>query len=499
MSSWNSMKNLDPAGSARRNGASLPRIAGLAFLAACWLSTIAAAHAQPTNTSRPLISGTLRVGSTLAVNPGAWTGARPITFSYTWRSCDASGANCTVAKGLFADGARPSYLLVASDAGRRIAVTVKATNPDGTASVTTSATAVVAAYPASAPPRVQFVNGLPDNPSRSSSSIFQFQLTGTGATARCQLDDAPSQPCPADSRIKYSGLKPGNHTVRVIARNANGESTVSHAWTVAPLDPPVPCQGCWRPALNTSWQWQLTLDEGRRDIDTSIVADMYDVDGFLTGAGMVQTLHSLPGTRLPNRKVVCYLEAGTLANFRPDAEQFPARLLGNAHGGFPDERWIDIRQISTLAPLLQARMDMCKQKGFDAIEFDNIDGWEPSNQTGLNLTPEDGLAFVVWLANQAHARGLSMAHKYNLSQIPQVLPYVDFAIVEQCFQYDECRTVDNGGKFGLDQFVNAGKAVFTVEYQPYSPTGNVCGRANGYNFNTLYKRDSLDSYRVACR
>ena len=52
---------------------------------------------------------------------------------------------------------------------------------------------------------------------------------------------------------------------------------------------------------------------------------------------------------------------------------FPATLLGNTYPGFADERWLDIRQLSVLGPLLEARMDMCKAKGFDGFEFDNVD------------------------------------------------------------------------------------------------------------------------------
>jgi hypothetical protein len=39
---------------------------------------------------------------------------------------------------------------------------------------------------------------------------------------------------------------------------------------------------------------------------------------------------------------------------------------------FSDERWLDIRQLSILAPLMLARMQVCKDKGFDGVQPDNL-------------------------------------------------------------------------------------------------------------------------------
>jgi len=78
-------------------------------------------------------------------------------------------------------------------------------------------------------------------------------------------------------------------------------------------------------------------------------------------------------------------------------------VLGNDYEGWAGEKWLDIRQISTLAPIMRARLDLCKQKGFDAVEPDNIDGY--TNATGFPLTAQDQLDYNIWLANEAHARG----------------------------------------------------------------------------------------------
>jgi hypothetical protein len=136
---------------------------------------------------------------------------------------------------------------------------------------------------------------------------------------------------------------------------------------------------------------------------------------------------------------------------------------------------------------MKDRMDRCARKGFDGIEFDNVDGY--SNATGFPLTAGDQLRYDVWLANQAHRRGLSVALKNDVEQVDDLLPYFDYALNEECFTYDECDR--------LTPFVDAGKAVFGVEYE--LDTDEFCPQANDLNFNFLKKKLSLRVWRVPCR
>ena len=242
------------------------------------------------------------------------------------------------------------------------------------------------------------------------------------------------------------------------------------------LPDPIPCDGCWMPELRTSWQWQL-----QGPIDTSVDVDMYDVDAFDVSARLVERLHQ------DGRAVVCYVSAGSWEEWRPDAGRFPDEVLGRELDGWPGERWLDIRRIRLLGPIMEARMDRCARKGFDGIEFDNVDGY--ANRTGFPLTSRNQLRYNIWLANQAHRRGLSVALKNDLGQIRQLLPYFDYALNEECFTYDECDL--------LTAFVDAGKAVFGVEYD--LDPGDFCPEANRLDFNFLKKELSLDASRVACR
>jgi len=227
--------------------------------------------------------------------------------------------------------------------------------------------------------------------------------------------------------------------------------------------------------LVTSWQWQLT-----GTVDQSIDVPMHDVDMFDNPASVVASLHAA------GRKVICYIDAGTWENWRPDAKQFPKSVLGKPNG-WPGERWVDIRQLSILEPIMQNRLNQCQAKGFDGVEWDNVDGWE--NKTGFPITYQDQLAYNVWLANAAHAANLDVALKNDLEQVGDLLPYFDWALDEQCNQYNECDK--------LLPFVQSGKAVMEVEYHLAST--KFCPQDNSLNFNGMKKRLNLGVWREPCR
>jgi hypothetical protein len=177
------------------------------------------------------------------------------------------------------------------------------------------------------------------------------------------------------------------------------------------------------------------------------------------------------------------MSAGSWERWRADHAAFPKKVLGRPNG-WPGERWLDIRRLGALGPIMKRRMNTCASKGFDAIEFDNVDGYQ--NRTGFPLTAHDQLRYNVWLANQAHRRGLSAVLKNDVGQIRRLLPYFDFALNEQCHQYHECDK--------LSRFVKAGKAVFGVEYK--LPRSRFCPQSNADGFNFLKKRLALGAWPV---
>jgi hypothetical protein len=232
----------------------------------------------------------------------------------------------------------------------------------------------------------------------------------------------------------------------------------------------------WQPALNTSWQWQLS----DAPIDQSFEVEMYDIDLFENDASVVAALHA------SGHRVICYLNAGGWEDWRPDADLFPEGVIGKNLDGWPGEKWLDIRQMDLLAPILEARLEMCKEKGFDGVEPDNVDGY--LNDTGFPLNYNDQLRFNFWLSAEAHERGLSIGLKNDLEQIPDLVEHFDWALNEECFAYDECEL--------LMPFTEAGKAVFNVEYE--LETSEFCQRANALSFNSMRKNWELDAWQAPC-
>jgi hypothetical protein len=230
----------------------------------------------------------------------------------------------------------------------------------------------------------------------------------------------------------------------------------------------------WRPVPGSSWQWQLT---GR--LDLSIDAAVYELDAFSSDAGAVAQLHAA------GRRVICYVDAGSHEDFRPDAASVPPEVLGQPNG-WPGERWIDIRRWDVLAPVLAGRLQLCRSKGFDGVELDNVDGYQ--GHTGFPLTAEDQLLFNHRLAELAHDHGLAAGLKNDVEQVEALEPAFDFAVNEECFAEDECEQ--------LAPFVAAGKAVFHVEYD-VAPA-KFCPVTRALGFSSMRKRLELGAWRQPC-
>ena len=293
---------------------------------------------------------------------------------------------------------------------------------------------------------------------------------------------------------------------------------------------PVACNthagACWKPATNARWQYQLEaardksgnclftstggINVGisgtpftRRRLGQPTVFDIdFQTDGACTGGTITQE-NSARGRRDPReaeRKAICYIDAGGAESFRPDFPAYQAFndncggcLFGRPIGGFRNEFWLNINNNQGSATFILgqigARLDRCVADRFDGVEMDVVDAW--SNRTGLTITPDTQLLFNTALANLAHSKGLTVALKNDVEQIPDLAPYFDYAINEQCEQYSEC------GNY-TTYFASAGKAVFQVEYK--LKTSTFCPPANAANRNAIIKTyDLLDLPWTPCR
>ena len=231
----------------------------------------------------------------------------------------------------------------------------------------------------------------------------------------------------------------------------------------------------WQPTVGLSWQWQLS---GK--LDLTVPAAVYDVDAVDTSAATVAALHQA------GRKAVCYVNAGASEDWRPDAAKFPAAVLGAGLDGWAGERWLDIRRWDVLQPILAARFAACKQKGFDGVEPDNVDGY--TNDSGFPLTATDQLTYNRHIADLAHGLGLAVGLKNDLDQVTALVPAFDFAVNEECAAYSECGS--------LKPFIAAGKPVFHAEYDV--ATTAFCPTTTKLKFSSIRKRLSLNAWRQPC-
>ena len=244
-----------------------------------------------------------------------------------------------------------------------------------------------------------------------------------------------------------------------------------------PTRTPTPSPTWWRPQPGLRWQWQLS---GKLNLDLQV--DAIDID-LQVGKSVVDYYHG-QGT-----KVICYISVGSYENWRPDADQFPPEVIGKDYEGWSGEKWLDIRRIDLLAPIMLTRLDLCAEKGFDAVEPDNMDIHQ--EDTGFPLTYEDQLRYVQWLAEEAHQRGLAIGQKNAPDMTRDLVNVLDFAILEDAFCY--------GWAQELKPYTDAGKAVFDAEYTDLpGDFQKACRESQKLRFSTILKHRNLDAWVQFC-
>src|SRR5262249_18964943 len=143
-----------------------------------------------------------------------------------------------------------------------------------------------------------------------------------------------------------------------------------------------------------------------------VAPTVFDIDIYQDGKCYTPNNYGVLNTAAVNAlhaqgdKVIGYIDAGTAETWRPDYPQYQRFNssggrwpVGRPVGGFRDEFWLNINtnvsgtnpntgQTETAQQFildeLTARLAKAKSAGADAIEFDNIDGYQ--NKTGLTIS-----------------------------------------------------------------------------------------------------------------
>ncbi|MGD0687266.1 MAG: endo alpha-1,4 polygalactosaminidase, partial [Streptosporangiaceae bacterium] len=470
------------------------------------------------------IRGQLRDGGIVRASGLRWRpgrlrrGERLLSFevSYRWRACARRGGGCRRAADKTATPfAARHYIVGHRDTGmhlRLVETAAAVVETDATNftfriirdSVSYTTRGTVRAFRPGRRPVTEFVNGLPERRTGSAEEYFEvdrphYDSADGRPVQRYRIDGGAWRALPG-KRVFYAGhLGVGRHRVAVRTANRAGATTLRFSWRVVPLRAPVPCrrpagQSCWYPPHLDSrhhpmrWDWQIGRVTPLQRTGASAV-DIYDIDGFLTTRREVRQIRTTwQASTLAHPKAVCYLDLAW-EDYRPDASpsprgRFPAATLGKVYYGYPQERWVDFRQLDELKPMLRERIGMCARKGFDAVELDDIDSFDPASTTGFHLTPGDAQNYLAYAFNLVHRRGMTVLWKNTPGLAWWGVRYTDGAVVEECYVYHECFASWQRGtrQDGITCSKLTGRTpcgwdVFTADRTASQPTGKWVGEA----------------------
>lgn len=206
----------------------------------------------------------------------------------------------------------------------------------------------------------------------------------------------------------------------------------------------------WRPGL-ADQRFDLQLST---PFNLSRRADLVALELFGTGAERLERL------RARGIATLCHLAAGLWENWRPDAPSFPTEALGRSPSGWQGQRWLDLRH-QGLRPILEQRLDLCRQRGFKGVLFAKVTGGgAAAAATGFDIAPAQTLAFARWLAEAAHARGLAAGILGGLDQAAaaaELATSFDFLVDDACVAQGDCTA-------SVRPFLAAGKPAYLVAF-----------------------------------
>ena len=227
-----------------------------------------------------------------------------------------------------------------------------------------------------------------------------------------------------------------------------------------PTTPPAPpISGVKLPPIGkVIWDWQIGAGSVA-NITVPTGVTLIDIDGFDATAAKVAEL------KQRGIYTVCYINAGSYQPGQPDSSQYPSYLKIQADPDWAGEYFLDVTDVfkpnSVLAALLNARFKMCKDKGFDALEPDNLQNDE--NVSGGRITKQQQIDFNGWVADSAHRYGLAVFQKNGPDNVllkdrtgKMMVEKFDGILNEQCQEFNECAA--------LAEYPKRGKLALNVEY-----------------------------------
>jgi hypothetical protein len=107
---------------------------------------------------------------------------------------------------------------------------------------------------------------------------------------------------------------------------------------------------------------------------------------------------------------------------------------------WPDEFILDTSSAENrerISRIIGASIDLCADKGFDAVEIDNLDTYSRSEG---RIAVDDNLALAALFSERAHRLGLAIGQKNSaeLGVRGRDDAHFDFAVTEECVRFEEC-------------------------------------------------------------
>ena len=161
-----------------------------------------------------------------------------------------------------------------------------------------------------------------------------------------------------------------------------------------------------------------------------------------------------------------------------------------AHMTRPNERYLDVRRLQMVVPLITQQIVACKNQGFTAIEPDGLDAY--AQDSGFPITTADTVRYATTLAHVAHGLGLRIAQK-NVPELTEaLLPHFDFAITESCFETGTCEQIA--------AYPKANKPAFNAEYTDTDiDFAKACAEGARLNINMIRKDRPVTAPVIFCQ
>ena len=131
---------------------------------------------------------------------------------------------------------------------------------------------------------------------------------------------------------------------------------------IAPTPSSTASGASFKPTAGQSWNIELSAIPPVSAADNESYS-VWDFDMAAANSSTIDAFHA------KGRKVICYFSAGSVENYRSDAADFPAVAVGKVMDGWPDEKWVDVRN-QGVRDVMSKRIAEAKSKGCDGVDPD---------------------------------------------------------------------------------------------------------------------------------